>query len=277
MTTNRISPDIIEKVIHLEKGQTFLNEAQFGLDRILESVRDLPSGSRILEVGSGAGILLTELSRLFPEHTFVGIEPNGQGFQFFSDFQLSLGEQVKIHNGGYETFESDDTWDLIYSINVFEHLPDWRHFLLFLNKNLSSEGKATILCPNYSFPYEPHFGLPLIFSKKITFFLFQTRIEKFEKENDCLGLWNSLNFVKYHQVKSFVRRSNLKFKADFRIVEDMVQRLSSDKDFAQRQKLLAWPAKFLLRTGLLKFILTFPGVHHFLPYLQIEIKKNPKT
>ena len=188
MTTNRISPDIIEKVIHLEKGQTFLNEAQFGLDRILESVRDLPSGSRILEVGSGAGILLTELSRLFPEHTFVGIEPNGQGFQFFSDFQLSLGEQVKIHNGGYETFESDDTWDLIYSINVFEHLPDWRHFLLFLNKNLSSEGKATILCPNYSFPYEPHFGLPLIFSKKITFFLFQTRIEKFEKENDCLEI-----------------------------------------------------------------------------------------
>ena len=63
-------------------------------------------------------------------------------------------------------------------------------------KLLTPSGKLIILCPNYGFPFESHFSIPIIFNKKLTALIFKKRIEIFEKINACEGLWDSLNFVK---------------------------------------------------------------------------------
>ncbi len=272
MAVVKLSPDLVKKFIHLKKGEIYLNEAQFGLSHVFENLRSLPPGSRVLEVGSGPGILLAELSKLFPDLHIEGIEPNSQGFEFFSDFQSNLENQIKIHCGGYETFDSNKSWDFIFSVNVFEHLPDWKNFIGFLKQNLSSRGTAMILCPNYSFPYESHFGLPIIFTKRLTYFFFQNYIRAFEKKNECAGLWQSLNFVKYREVARCLKSNKMELISHLRIVEEMVQRLSYDKQFAQRQMFLSLPARFLMRTNLLTKILKFPGIRYYVPYMHLEIK-----
>ena len=45
---------------------------------------------------------------------------------------------------------------------------DWRDFLSFANNSLAENGRLIILCPNYGFPYESHFHLPIIVNKSLT-------------------------------------------------------------------------------------------------------------
>ena len=83
-------------------------------------------------------------------------------------------------------------------------------FLRFVKEHLKENGKCVILCPNYSFPYESHFGVPVIFSKSLTFNIFQRYIKKFEQDNSSNGLWSSLNFVKLKQVIKAAAQFNQK-------------------------------------------------------------------
>ena len=67
-------------------------------------------------------------------------------------------------------------YDLIYCVNVFEHLNDWRKFLLVATEWLSKDGKIVILCPNYGFPYESHFRIPIFMNKAFTYKIFNSFI-----------------------------------------------------------------------------------------------------
>jgi 2-polyprenyl-3-methyl-5-hydroxy-6-metoxy-1,4-benzoquinol methylase len=64
-----------------------------------------------------------------------------------------------------EDCEYDNKYDLIFSINVMEHLKDPYAVLNQMNTALKLGGKYRFFCPNYDFPFEPHFG-KWIFSRK---------------------------------------------------------------------------------------------------------------
>ena len=49
------------------------------------------------------------------------------------------------------------------------------------------------MCPNYDFPYEPHFVIPIIINKKFTKFFFKNKINNHEKKTNEIGLWEGLN------------------------------------------------------------------------------------
>ena len=57
------------------------------------------------------------------------------------------------------------------------------------NNLLKDEGLNIIFAPNYDFPYEPHFVLPIIINKKITEFFFKKKIKKSEIKTNEVGLW----------------------------------------------------------------------------------------
>ena len=156
---------------------------------------------------------------------------------------------------------------------MFEHVLDWRHFLQWASTNLSVDGEFIVLCPNYSFPFETHFNIPILLNKRITHRVFAKDINKFEKKLDAEGLWKSLNFVKKREIKSYIRKQKelgLECQDDLGVIDDMVLRTASDPQFRQRQALIGKIAVFLVRVGLFDFLKLFPN---FLPYMKLIFRR----
>ena len=253
----------------------WIAEAEFGNSYVSPYCQSTKSGSNVLEVGCGSGILLSMLAEEFADLKFDGLEPFGDGFSSLTTLNKIVKDSgVNIFNEGYETFLTKKKYELIYCVNVFEHLADWRHFLIWASDLLSENGKLVVLCPNYSFPYESHFRLPIIFTKNITYKCFGKFVKKFENDNGSVGLWKSLNFVKKSNVFKFIRLSQkdirLRVFDDVTIIDDMISRVTVDVEFRKRQRFIGRIAIFLQKTGVLKVIKIFSN---YLPYMKLEFIK----
>ena len=251
-------------------------EAQFGQTYLAPEIEALHPNTRVLEVGSGSGILLCHLAMQRPDISFLGLEPTGEGFNYIHTFhQLanSLPNAV-LQKCGYEDMNDDEGFDLIYLINVFEHLPNWKDFIQRLDGLLKPNGKCLILCPNYSFPYEPHFRLPIICNKNISRKLMGKKINKIEREENSNGLWNSLNFVKYRKVLAFSRDLGFEVSFEKEIIKDMIERLETDPEFLSRQKILKFPVWVVQKTGMINAFATHRIFEMWLPYMYLSITKS---
>lgn len=262
--------------LNIQNSDIWINEALFGFYHIKEYCKKLEGNNKVLEIGSGSGILLNLLSENFKDINFEGIEPFGEGFSSLNYLNsLSRENGVSIINIGYEELSSDNKYDLIFCINVFEHLDDWRNFLEKISFLLNGNGKLIVLCPNYGFPYESHFRIPVIFNKKITYYIFKKLIRIFENKNDCVGLWNSLNFVKKREIMNHLKDSkyskNLQIIDHLLILDFMVNRIINDREFRKRQRLIGTIAIALKRLGLLNIFKIFPN---FIPYMKLEFSRK---
>lgn len=273
-----VSTQTVQQIAHIPTKDSYIEEAEFGLKHVEPFLSGLTSCAHVLEVGAGPCILISELCKLHPNFNFRAIEPLGSGFDFFESFieKLKSEHLFDLYRGGYEDFQSDHQFDLIYLVNVFEHLPDYRDFLGFVKDNLTDGGRCVILCPNYGFPYEPHFKLPILISPAITQKLFSRYIKTFEAENDTRGLWSSLNFVKLKDVRQTCREIGLHVKFNTQITEEMIRRLDEDSEFAKRQGVLSLAAKFLKKTGLLGLFNT-KALFNFQPYMFLELTRFRTT
>lgn len=225
----------------------------------------------MLEVGAGSCMLLAKLSELFAENDFTGIEPLGPGHQRFTDSLQFQKENAnfKLHLGEYENFNSQTKYDFIFSINVLEHLPDWRDFFVFVKRFLTEGGQCITLCPNYGFPYESHFVLPMIVNSALTEKIFRRKIVNFERESQREGLWSSLNFVKWSQIKQHCKELGLKVEMEKDVMESMVKRLYHDSKFADRQRYMVVLAKTLYRLKFFK-IFEWSILQNVQPYIQFK-------
>ena len=276
---NKIETSIFLKKLRslkIKNSDIWINEALFGFHHIKEYCKKLEGNNKVLEIGSGSGILLNLLSENFKDINFEGIEPFGEGFSSLNYLNsLSRENGVSIINIGYEELSSDNKYDLIFCINVFEHLYDWRNFLEKISFLLNENGKLIVLCPNYGFPYESHFRIPVIFNKKITYYIFKKLIRVFENKNDCVGLWDSLNFVKKREIMNHLKDSkyskNLKIIDHLLILDFMVNRIINDREFRKRQRLIGTIAIALKRLRLLNIFKIFPN---FIPYMKLEFSRK---
>ncbi len=250
-------------------------EAAFGFSEIAGLIAQRsPSGLTCLEIGSGPGLLLARLRMRFPACRFEGIEPVGSGFAK-TEAPLAIiaaGANLKIHRCGYEDFRTDAIYDLIFSINVFEHVASWQHYLTRTHELLAPGGVSVMFCPNYAFPWEPHFRIPIVANKALTYRVLGNVIETYERKNDYQGLWASLNFVKKRDVIRFAQATGLALHSDEAIMGRMFERLFTDPEFANRQRALAGVAKLFYRLGLTK-ALEWPGVRRFAPFMALRLAK----
>ncbi len=268
-----ISEQIKNIFYDLKNRDGWANDAFFGFSQIKPYLKQLQQNDSVLEVGSGSGILLYIIKKKFPDINIEGIESCEDGFNYLGKYHKKLIKTgVKIHNEKYENFILKKEYKLIFLINVFEHLSDWKHFLDFINKTLLKNGKCIILCPNYSFPYESHFRIPIIFNKKITYKLFSSYILNYEEVNNCKGLWDSLNFVKYSDVRLYAKKIGLGLSFDNDIGKILLERQKEDKEFRERQNLLLKLSMFLTKLGFLK-LLKYSFFYRFSPYIKIELYK----
>src|ERR1700720_4745112 len=123
----RFGLDIVPKDSMYER---FVNEARFGLSRVLRTLSLFdPESMEILEVGAGSCILSAFLASKRLQVTAV--EPLGPEFDFFSDLQRRVlefcrreGIELKLVRTTGERMDLQGRFDVAFTINALEHMRD---------------------------------------------------------------------------------------------------------------------------------------------------------
>ena len=116
----------------------------------------LNKNKKILEVGGGVHLLASYLNE---EYDITSIEPSG-----FTSFTNNISDKLisennlKVYKNKLENFRTEEKFDLIFSMNVLEHTDDIEiHLHTCINFLRDKNSILLIHCPNYTFPFEPHF------------------------------------------------------------------------------------------------------------------------
>ncbi len=251
----------------------WLSAARFHFQNLDPEVSTLPPGARALEIGCGAGILLTLLGQKNPGIVLEGIEPFAEGFETMEGvLQHAQRLGAQIHRSAYEEYDASQAYDLVYLVNVLEHLPDWRHFLDTLPRFLKPKGRCLVLCPNYGFPYEPHFNIPVVGSKATTGRMFRRRIDWVENTYNVHGLWNSLNFVRLSQIKRHLSGSQLKLRVRHEITDRMIDRFNTDPVFQKHIGVFNTVGRTAKALGVTK-VLRLGPCENIQPYMFLEFSR----
>lgn len=216
-------------------------EALFGRRFIAPELERLAPGARVLEVGAGSMLLSCQLVREGYEVT--ALEPTGDGFGHFARMRQVVLEQAgaqgclpRILDTTAEALAIEDHFDHAFSINVMEHVQDVELSMRNVAASLRLGGHYHFTCPNYLFPYEPHFNIPTLFSKQLTERVLHRRILGRSDIPDPKGLWESLNWISVASLRRSARRlQGLKITFGTELIAAAFERMQSDQSFASRR------------------------------------------
>jgi 2-polyprenyl-3-methyl-5-hydroxy-6-metoxy-1,4-benzoquinol methylase len=254
----------------LDVFETYANEAKFGYFLIQNDIVKLPQkNAALLEIGAGSLILSCYLTKL--GYTVTALEPVGEGFSHFDVLRSIILESAKSYGGlpslqeyQAEQLEVVDCYDYAFSINVMEHVKNVEAVIENVMKALHDNGSYRFICPNYHFPYEPHFDIPIIFSKTLTERLLKNRIFNNATIPDAQGTWLSLNWISVSTIEKWItKHSNYKARFNRELFAIMILRAVSDPIFAARRS--PWLRMFLN-------VLVNLGVYRVLKWIPVKLQ-----
>lgn len=246
----------------------YVEEARFGREFINENLQELSYGSSILEVGAGSLLLSSQLVK--EGYRVTALEPIGEGFSHFSQLQQLVLEFAAIQNIKpnlvnlhAESLEEDSKFDFAFSVNVMEHVKSVKLTIKNIVHALKANSCYRFTCPNYSFPYEPHFNIPIILNKKLTKAFFKNSIES-QKMTDPEGVWLSLNWITVREVRLVVNKLDCAaLKFDSGMFCNSLVRVSTDPEFSSRR------SAFII---ILAKLIILIQLHKLLRYIPAEIQ-----
>lgn len=221
--------------------ETYASEAIYTRTYLDTDLQSLPRGARILEVGAGSFILTSQLKSEGFE--ICGLEPVGEGFSHFERMrQLVLECAIKkgimpdTLGTTAEALDQTNCYDYAFSMNVMEHVQDVCKVIEHVGRALKPGATYRFACPNYLFPYEPHFNIPTLLSRRLTEIVMHRRIFEGPNEFDAKGLWQSLNWINVWQVAAAVRKLP-EFRLTFNrhLLAQTFERLGKDEGFTSRR------------------------------------------
>jgi SAM-dependent methyltransferase len=256
---------------------TYQNESLAARRLLDEDLKLLRPGSKILEIGGGVLALAVQLAN--EGFQVTSVEPAGNGFeeipflmQLYSNQNKKL-ENLLVITLPVEECEFKSKFNYIFSINVMEHLDDPYEVTLSMINYLVEGAKYRFFCPNYNFPYEPHFSKWIFSRKNEAFFLKKENAKNSNlREQDIEGLYESLNFITYSKFNTKVKKANVKVKANQLAFFEIVTRALHDNSLSQRHPGLIRLVKILNRFRMLNVFKISPI--HFQPIMDIEVYKS---
>lgn len=235
---------------------TYQNEAIAARKFLDSSLNELNSGAQILEVGGGILALAVQLAS--EGFAVTSVEPVGEGFTGISFIMRVFMEIAKDENLVFNVIQShiedcqfDHKFDFIFSINVMEHLKNPYPVLHQMVSTLENGGKYRFFCPNYDFPYEPHFGKWLFLRKNKAFYLQGSRAKSNAISlEETLGLHRSLNYITLNKISKYSHLKRIKIRSERHAFYSLLERAVYDKGLSARHGMLTSIVKLIY---LLKF------------------------
>jgi SAM-dependent methyltransferase len=255
----------------------FAKEASFARHWLSPSLSRLPAGASILEVGAGLMLVSCQLAR--EGFAITALEPIGEGFEAFTQLQTLIlafaGEHgclPDVRTMPVESLADAGPFEFAFSVNVMEHVADVTAAIGAVHAALCPGSHYRFTCPNYLFPYEPHFNIPTVFSKRLTARLWWKRIVGHPEAPNPEGLWQSLNWITVPAIARACRRlAGARAVFDTNIGADAFERVIADPIFAARRP--AWLraiAHGLVATRLHRVLALLPAFMQPLIDCQIE-------
>jgi SAM-dependent methyltransferase len=260
-------------------AEVYIGEAKFGRTFIDADLRNLANGAEILEIGAGSLILSSQLVR--EGYLVTALEPIGIGFSHFNQLQKLILELATIRNFKpnllnlqAENLEIKSKFDLAFSINVMEHVCNVEFAVGRITNALKPNAYYRFTCPNYTFPYEPHFNIPTFINKKITQVLLGSKIYENKNISDPKGVWDSLNWISVTQLKLVIKKLNhLEIVFNKKMLAETFQRLTLDDEFSSRRSaIIITVAKMIIFLRLAMLMQYIPTTIQ--PIIDCTIKKS---
>jgi len=223
---------------------TYQNEAIAARKFLDSSLIELDAGAEILEVGGGILALAIQLASEGFKVTTV--EPVGEGFSGISFIMDIFSEISKKENVSFnlkrvpiEECAFDHKFEFIFSINVMEHLKNPYSVLIQLVELLKQGAKYRFFCPNYDFPYEPHFGKWLFSRKDRAFYLQKSRARSnLIYTDEIFGLHTSLNFLTLRRLKNSVKNIDIRLEPNRNALYEVLNRSNYDLELGERHPII---------------------------------------
>ncbi len=121
-------------------------------------------GKKLLEIGAGVGTFLIAARTKYGIDAY-GVEPSKDEFSPFNQISKALLEEYNLPSNiitpsmAEELLFKNDTYDLIYSTNVLEHVQDPKKVLSESLRVLKPGGYLQFVVPNYFSFWEGHYGI----------------------------------------------------------------------------------------------------------------------
>jgi 2-polyprenyl-3-methyl-5-hydroxy-6-metoxy-1,4-benzoquinol methylase len=245
----------------------YLEEAELTVSLIKNA--NITKKCTLLEIGGGLGFAYGFLKKL--GFNIYAIEPSISGFSEHYKTALTMFNILKIDHSTWYPFTATECqklgkqFDIIFSNNVLEHIPNLKATFLSLRYILKSDGVMIHNTVNYFIPYEPHFNILLVpFFPKFT-----TLLKPALKTSP---LWRELNFITTKSLKSLCKICKLNITFRKGILLETFLRFGSNIEFAERQRYFFYAYLFLKWSNLIK-ILNFIPMSLTTP-ICMEIRKN---
>lgn len=119
------------------------------------------SKARLLDCGCGIGLSLYYLSQYFKNS--IGAETDGESFEIAKKQfkKLKCRAKLKFYDGVKLPFP-DNHFDIVTSMEVWEHAEDTSLMLREIRRVLKPDGILHITTANKFWPIEPHYKLPFL-------------------------------------------------------------------------------------------------------------------
>ncbi len=139
-------------------GVDTLDQAEEAMLKASCDQAELEDGQRILELGCGWGSLTLWMAGQYPNSQITAVSNSGSQRKFIEQRALDLGlHNVKIVTCDVNQLELDERFDRVVSVEMFEHVRNYRELLKRVAGWLRPDGKlfVHIFCHRYlAYPFE---------------------------------------------------------------------------------------------------------------------------
>jgi len=163
MNTNIIKKPKNKVKFGLPPSSIDLKIIKSGVDEIIKTLQkytEKPLNSlTVLDAGCGRGEYAAEMSKYFKK--VVGVEPQLEAHEFAIE-KYKDAKNLKFYHSKIEDFRTKETFDIVVSLTVFEHIKEQQQAFKVIFSVLKQDGLIYLTAPNKYWLFEQHYGLPFL-------------------------------------------------------------------------------------------------------------------